>query len=193
MLRRKQVGYYDSEEHVNEYVAIAEGYDGRDLVRRLRKFLDPGSTVLELGMGPGKDLEILAGTYAVTGSDLSDAFLKRYRKNHPDADILRLDAVTIDITRTFDCIYSNKVLYHLSEKELYASLERQRIVLNDRGIILHTFWRGSGQDRHGDLLAVYYTEDEIRRIIGTMYETLLLERYTEMEEDDSLLLIARRT
>jgi cyclopropane fatty-acyl-phospholipid synthase-like methyltransferase len=186
------VGYYDSKENVNEYISLAEGYDGRELIRRLREFLSPGSTVLELGMGPGKDLDILAETYTVTGSDASEVFLELYREDHPDADVLKLGAVTIEVNRSFDCIYSNKVLYHLSTAELQTSLRRQHTILNDHGIIMHTFWRGSGTERQEDLLFTYYTEDDIQRIIGESYETLVLEPYSEMDADDSLLLIARR-
>ena len=185
------MGYYDSEQHVNEYIGMAEGYDGRELITRLHEFLEPGSTVLELGMGPGTDLQILAETYTATGSDVSDVFVRLYREQHPDADLLKLDAVTIDIDRTFDCIYSNKVLYHLSTDDLHRSLERQRAVLNDQGIILHTFWRGTGTERQDDLLFVYYTEDDIRKMAEDKYEILVLETYSEMERDDSILLIAR--
>ena len=36
-----------------------------------------GSTLLELGMGPGKDLDLLKKTYSVTGSDSSKIFVYR--------------------------------------------------------------------------------------------------------------------
>jgi 2-polyprenyl-3-methyl-5-hydroxy-6-metoxy-1,4-benzoquinol methylase len=67
---------------------------------------------------------MLAETCKVTGSDLSEVFLKLYWKDHPHADTLLLDAVTINTDRTFDCIYSNKVLHHLSADDLQKSLER---------------------------------------------------------------------
>ena len=186
------MGYYDSENNAKEYIRIAEGFDGRELIGRLHEFLNPGSTVLELGMGPGTDLEILSERYEVTGSDVSEVFLRLYRQDHLDADVLKLDAVSIEVDKTFDCIYSNKVLYHISTDELQRSFERQSGVLNDRGLILHTFWKGSGMERQEDLLFVYYTEDDIRKMIDKTYETLVLETYSEMDDDDSILLIARR-
>ena len=64
--------YFDSREKVENYIKMVDGDDGRDLINILKKHLSPGSTVLELGMGPGKDLEILAETFSVTGSDISD-------------------------------------------------------------------------------------------------------------------------
>lgn len=186
------MGYYDSEKNAKDYIRIAEGYDGRELIGRLHEYLNPGSTVLELGMGPGTDLEILGERYEVTGSDVSEVFLRLYRQDHPDADVLKLDAVTMEVDKTFDCIYSNKVLYHITTDELQRSFDRQRAVLNDSGIILHTFWKGSGTERQDDLLFVYYTLDDIREMIENTYETLVLETYSEMDDEDSILLIARR-
>jgi cyclopropane fatty-acyl-phospholipid synthase-like methyltransferase len=187
------VGYYDTEENAREYMHIAEGFDGRELIERLRELLDPGSTVLELGMGPGKDLRMLAETYKVTGSDLSDAFLSLFRQENPEADLLKLDAVAINTDRRFDCIYSNKVLHHLTRAELQSSMARQAEILAPGGLILHTFWKGNGVEEMGGLRFVYYTEDDIRSLVERNYQVVILESYTEMEHDDSILLIGRRT
>ncbi len=97
--------FYDEEKNVDTYVQMAEGYDGSELVDVLKKHLAPGSTVLELGMGPGKDVALLAEAFAATGSDRSEVFLRRYRRDHPDADVLLLDAVTMETERRFDAIY----------------------------------------------------------------------------------------
>ena len=55
--------------------------------------------------------------YKVTGSDSSQVFVDRYKKLHPEADVFQLDAKSLDINRNFDCIYSNKVLLHLTKQE----------------------------------------------------------------------------
>ena len=68
------MGFYDEERNVETYVEMAEGFDGRELVDVLKKHLAPGSTVLELGMGPGKDLALLAEAFGATGSDRSQVF-----------------------------------------------------------------------------------------------------------------------
>jgi len=103
------MSYFDDEKNVEEYVKMAEGYDGRTLIDILKKYLRNGSTVLELGMGPGKDFEILGESFRVTGSDNSKVFLDRYRERNATADLVLLDATKMDINRRFDCIYSNKV------------------------------------------------------------------------------------
>ena len=102
---------------------MAEGYDGSEFVPILRRYLPDGASVLELGMGPGKDVAILSAYFQVTGSDYSQIFLDRYRESHPEADVVQLNAVLMDIGRTFDGIYSNKVLYHLTREEMRQSLK----------------------------------------------------------------------
>lgn len=62
---------------------MAEGFDGKELIKILQKYLPANSTVLELGMGPGKDLNILRKNYTITGSDTSQIFLERYKKQNP--------------------------------------------------------------------------------------------------------------
>ena len=119
------MGYFHEEKNVLEYIKMAEGYDGKELIEILKNHLPVGSTVLELGMGPGKDLKILSSDYIVTGSDYSNVFLELYRKKNKNADLLLLDAITLKTRRKFDCIYSNKVLIHLTRQELRMSLKRQ--------------------------------------------------------------------
>ena len=172
---------------------MAEGYDGKALIEALKTYLPEGSTVLELGIGPGKDLDILNHSYTVTGSDTSHIFLDRYKQKHPDADVMFLDAKTLETRRTFDCIYSNKVLHHLTTSELQESFHRQYDVLNDDGLLFHSFWYGHKQEEHHGLLFVYYTEAELRNVIGEHFEILAIQRYTEMEENDSLYVVLKKT
>jgi trans-aconitate methyltransferase len=187
------VGYYDSDENVKEYIEMAKGYDGHALVDVLKKYLKSGSTVLELGMGPGKDLELLSEHYQVTGSDSSTVFLDRYRQETPDADLVQLDAVTMEIERQFAGIFSNKVLHHLSRPELKESLQRQACILNDPGILLHSFWYGRGEEEFSGLRFVYYTKDSLKEAIGDEYEIIEFERYTEIEANDSFYIVLRKS
>jgi SAM-dependent methyltransferase len=186
------VGLFDTEEGVRKYLEMVEGQDGAALVEVLKRHLPAGSSVLEIGMGPGKDLDLLRGSFAATGSDLSQAFLDLYRRGRPDADLLRLDAVTLDTDRRFDALYSNKVLHHLPRAQMRASLARQRRVLKDGGLVLHSFWHGEKEEEHEGLIFVHYTEAELEEAFARGYTVLEVERYEEMNEDDSVYVVARR-
>ncbi len=170
---------------------MAEGYDGAELIKILQKHLPENSTILELGMGPGKYTDILKKSYSVTGSDNSQIFLDKYKKNNPDADLLFLDATTLQTQQKFDCIYSNKVLHHLTRENLIKSLQRQKEILNPNGIILHSFWNGSKTENIEGLIFTYYEMDDLKKMTESDFEILATETYTEMEKDDSIYVILR--
>ena len=160
------MGYYDEEKNAESYIEMAKGYDGRELIAVLDKVLFKGARVLELGMGPGTDLDILSKRYRATGSDVSAYFVERYRKLHPQADLLVLDAITIKTDRTFDAIYSNKVLYHLGDANLRRSFARQAEVLVDGGYALHSFWLGNSFETMHGLEFHYRSLANVTSMIG---------------------------
>ncbi len=51
----------------------------QSLLKVLKNYVEKDSKVLELGMGPGKDLDLLSNSYIATGSDSSKVFLELYR------------------------------------------------------------------------------------------------------------------
>ena len=186
------MGFFDTEKGVKEYIKMAEGFDGAELIKILRNFLSDGSSVLELGMGPGKDLDLLQKYYSVTGSDNSTIFLEKYKKKNPKVEVLSLNAVTLKTERKFDGIYSNKVLHHLTTDDLKISIKKQKDILNPKGILFHSFWKGSKTEKIEGLLFVYYELKAFRHIFESDFEILVLETYKEMEKDDSVYAVLRR-
>lgn len=186
------MGFFDTQKGVDEYLKMVEGFDGAELIKILEEFLPKTSSVLEIGMGPGKDLDILSKTYSVTGSDNSQIFLDRYKMQNQNANLLKLDAVTLPTERTFDCIYSNKVLHHLTTDNLKTSLKRQKEILNPNGILFHSFWKGDKTESMEGLLFVYYELDFLKRLFESDFEILELKIYTEDQKDDSIYAILRR-
>ncbi len=126
------------------------------------------------------------------GSDYSNEFLIRLKQNYKKDTFLNLNAITLKTYRKFDGIYSNKVLQHLSNKELGKSILRQVEILNCNGIICHSFWKGEGQEIFKEMLVNYQNDESLLEIFGDYFEILLLEDYKEFEEGDSILLIGRK-
>jgi len=185
------VGYFDKIENVHEYLKMAEGFDGRELIEILKTHLKKGKSVLEIGMGPGKDLDILNESFKATGSDNSKIFLDLYRKENPGSDFILLDAVTLETERKFDCLYSNKVLHHLSKNELKQSFERQKSIVTDDGLLFHSFWYGDKEEKFKGLRFVYYNENTIKEVIGNSLKIIEFAKYKEMEENDSFYIILK--
>jgi cyclopropane fatty-acyl-phospholipid synthase-like methyltransferase len=185
-------GYYFTAESVREYIDMSEGFDGCEIIKKLNAVLPAGSSVLELGMGPGRDLKILGERYTATGSDLSDLFIDLYRQDNKEADLLVLDAISLATDRTFDALYSNKVLQHLSDSELERSVRRQAEIIADRGIVCHTFWEGQGEEFVEDLRFNYQTETDLLRLFSASFVILEISIYKEIRDNDSILIIAQK-
>ena len=53
------MGYYDTKKGIQEYTKRSEKWGGQKLIKILKKHLPKKSTLLEIGMGPGRDFDIL--------------------------------------------------------------------------------------------------------------------------------------
>lgn len=184
--------YYKTKASVDEYISMAEGHSGKELIAKFKEFLDKGSSVLELGTGPGTDWKILNEDFNVIGSDFSIEFLKRLKASAASGKFLELDATTISTDLEFDGVYSNKVLHHLSDEALADSIKRQWEILNPQGVICHSFWYGEGDEIFKGMFVNYHNEAELKKYFGEYFHILCMETYPEFEDDDSILLIGRK-
>ena len=184
--------YFDDAKNIAEYIKMADGNDGREFIPILRAHLENDATVLELGMGPGKDLKLLSKYFRVTGSDQSQLFIDHVRAAHPNTDLLWLDASTLETERKFDCIYSNKVLHHLTKSQLEESFQNQAKILNPGGMCFHTFWYGDSEEEYSGLRFVYYTPENLLKLLGDEFEAIELNMYTEIEAGDSFYILLRK-
>lgn len=188
------MGFFDDPINVEKYVDMVEGYDFTPLSKELQRVLPEGSSLLEIGMGPGKDLITLSSHYNVTGSDNSAVFVDRFRKEYPETPIpvLQLDARTLEINQKFDCIYSNKVLMHLEPKEMITSLKRQSELLKSGGILFMTLWYGDTREEFDGLQFNYYNEESVKKIVPKELSIREIKKYSEMEEGDSFILLLEK-
>lgn len=192
MFKFSNQGYYHTKASVVEYIEAAKDYNGKELIDQLKTVLPAKSTVLELGSGPGSDFKILQQTFNVTGSDYSEAFVEHLKTAYPQDEFLHLNAAKLETEKRFDGIYSNKVLHHLSDQELAASIQRQSEILNKNGIVCHSFWKGVGDETFKGLFVNYHSEEEITKAFDRFFETVHLSIYDEFEAGDSILFIGRK-
>jgi len=167
--------YYHTKESVQEYIRLAQGVNGEGLIKRLNEFLPSQSVMLELGSGPGTDWNILNKRYQVVGSDNSKQFLEHLASTLPHGTFLELDAVTLQTEKHFDGIYSNKVLHHLTTDELNLSIKRQASILNDGGLVCHSFWKGEGSEDFKGMFVQYHSEESLKDLFQGHFKIIVLE------------------
>lgn len=184
--------YYQTKESVEEYIKLAKGIDGKELINRLKNVIPLNAALLEIGSGPGSDWKILNQSYEVVGSDNSLEFLNHLKTQNAGGEFLQLDAISLETDRKFDGIYSNKVLHHLKDDELILSVKRQFEILNQKGVVCHSFWKGEGSEVFKGLFVNYHSKENIEEVFGAYFEIISIESYKEFEEGDSLLLIGRK-
>ncbi|WP_136480466.1 class I SAM-dependent methyltransferase [Cognatitamlana onchidii] len=184
--------YYKTEASVKAYIELAKNVNGGTLIELLKDYLPLDSKVLEIGSGPGTDWRILNTYFQVIGSDNSDEFINHLKTQNVNGEFLNLDATTLTIKDRFDGIYSNKVLHHLTNDQLSQSIKRQCQILNDSGIICHSFWKGEDSEIFKGLFVNYHDKPDLVSFYKDSFNILYLEYYEEFETDDSILLIAKK-
>lgn len=185
--------YFMNKNNVDEYIKMCEGYDSSFINNKLMSYLEKGSSILELGMGKGDDFKELLEYYDVLESDNSSIFVDLYNKTHTKKAIL-LDAVNIDIDQKFDCIYSNKVLQHLTKSDFIKSIDRQAKALNKDGIIFMTLWNGEYKEEmmfDDQIRFTYYQIQDIKQIVKDKFDIVNIELYDEMDKNDSLIVVLK--
>lgn len=185
------MGFYDNPDSVDQYEKMCEGYDGSQVFDVLARHLDPGRSLLEIGCGPGNDIESLKLNYSVVGSDNSEEFLRRCRQKHPEVEFIHLDAVRLDTDRQFDCVYSNKVLHHFPIEDLILCFRRQCQVISEDGLFAHSFWIGDQEFEKDGLYFRFHTREALIHLIRDYFEILEMLDYKEFEDGDSLFVVAR--
>jgi len=183
---------YSSVDNVKEYFEQEALLGGEWVVDKLYRHLSSQSTVLEIGSGAGEDLGFLAQYYNVTGSEVSEVLVETLTKKHPSKPMLQLNAVDLQTDLRFHCLYSNKVLPRLGTDEIRQSVSNQMKRLEPHGLICHTFWKGTGEGFHDGQPIQKYTAPEIISFFGPHFEVIELFTYSEIEKDDSILLIAEK-
>ena len=188
-----RMNYFLKKENVEVYEQMMQEYDNTFIIQEIENIVPDNATILELGMGTGADLIALAEKYQVLGSDYSPIFIDKFKEKY-DLNVCVLDAVTVEIRETFDCIFSNKVLQHLTVEEFIESLNNQGDHLNFDGVLIFTLWKGEHKESlmfDGDLRFIYYNEMVLNQIIPEQFQVQEMKTYTEMESDDSLFVVLR--
>ncbi len=187
--------YFMNRENVENYKKMMNGYDSNWIMENLSNHVEKGKKILELGMGTGVDYEMMIKKYSVLGTDNSPLFIEDYKNKNPKANVQLLDATDINLTEKFDCVFSNKVLQHLTKSDFICSIKEQYKVLNHKGKIFMTLWYGKHEEMmmfDGAIRITYYEEKDIESIVLKDFDIVEMIKYTELEKDDSILVVLEK-
>lgn len=110
-----------------------------DIISILREYLPRFQKVLELGSKKGEDLNTFHEYYEIIASEDEKVKTRYLKDNFIDIRVIVLDIISMDTHKKVDCVYSRNSLDSLSLVQINESLENQKNVLNENGLIFHIF------------------------------------------------------
>ncbi|TDT72025.1 methyltransferase family protein [Hypnocyclicus thermotrophus] len=192
------MGFYDIKDNVIEYEKMMKEYNNDFIISKFKKFINKNTNILEIGSGVGKDFEKLKKEYKIVASDNSKLFVELLVNKYPTDLVLKLDASDLQTDKKFDVVYSNKVLQHLKYEDLKNSFKRQHEILNENGIIFHTFWLGKGSEEYNGLLFNYYNLINLKDFYLNYFELIEYNEYSEevdgnnISKNDSFYIVLKK-
>jgi SAM-dependent methyltransferase len=120
--------------------------------------VEPPFTILDLGCGPGRDLQTLQRMgHRAVGLDGAGRFAEMARQL-TDCEVLHQDFLHLDLpTGRFDGIFANASLFHIPGQELPRVLGELHCALKPRGVLFASNPRGDNQEGwSGDRYGVYH-------------------------------------
>ncbi len=108
--------------------------------------LSPGSLVLDAGCAYGRDTKYIRDKgFAVKGIDLSPALIERALELLPDVEFAVRDVRETGFTEeTFDGIWCNATLLHLTDEDMSKALGEFHRILKPNGILSVSLKKGTG-------------------------------------------------
>ncbi|MFZ1908085.1 MAG: class I SAM-dependent methyltransferase [Burkholderiales bacterium] len=140
-------------EHYNQRAQdYWEGTRGHDVSQNIAALLrhiegEPPFTILDLGCGPGRDLEVLAGLgHVAVGLDGAERFARMARENS-GCEVWLQDLLALELPPAhFDGVYANAVLFHVPSQELPRVLVELCAALKPGGVLFSSNPRGNNEE-----------------------------------------------
>jgi SAM-dependent methyltransferase len=178
--------YYEenSEDYFNSTVNIDPG----SFLNPLIENLSPGSTVLDIGCGSGRDLLWLKKHgFKSTGFERSSK-LAAMARSHSECEVIEGDFTTFDFSSyNYDCLVSIGAFVHLVNDELASVLPSLLKMLNEGGLFLLTLKQGDGYLKNSDgRLFTLWQHEKLQEIFGSLNLSIInfSIQTTKLKKDD---------
>jgi SAM-dependent methyltransferase len=146
-ISERNIGHYDRA--AKEYWESTRNHDVSQNCEALLAAIkgDPPYAILDLGCGPGRDLDFFRSLgHDTTGLDGSKEFVTMARQ-HSGCNVLHQDFLAMKLpTNRFDGIYANASLFHVPSQELPRVLAELTECLKPRGILFTSNPRGNNEE-----------------------------------------------
>lgn len=174
-MNQKTIAYYDY--NAQEYFNTVNSADMSENCERFLNYLKPGSSIIDLGCGSGRDLKYFKEHgYLAEGLDASKNLCKLAR-DYSGCPVICTDFQNWKPDKQYDAFWANASLLHLEEEEILDFFKEKTKYLKKDGIVYFSMKSGipSGSDEKGRFFTPF-TEELLSKILSNPSLTLLNHR-----------------
>jgi SAM-dependent methyltransferase len=141
---------YVYDQIAKKYYNYKKGLYPKDCLEEFLSYLNPHSSILDLGCGPGQASKVFSETgHSVTCLDFSKGMLNMARREIPNARFLLWDMRELEnilYPKSFDGIWACSSLLHMHKEEIPSVFNQVHDVLRDNGIFYVSVKEGEGEE-----------------------------------------------
>ena len=196
-MKNSTLEYYD--QNAEQFFKTTADVDFTGTQDRFLRYLDPGSRILDLGCGSGRDTRyFLEKGYQVDATDGS-AEICRLASEYTGILVRQMLFNELDAEEEYDGIWACASILHLSEDELRDVMHRIGTALKEGGIFYTSFKYGDFAGERNGRYFRDFTEESFREFLTDFHEFRMTDQWITSDvrpnrgEERWLNVLLRRT
>lgn len=167
------LAYYN--QNADIFIEGTQNADMSEQYHFFLKYLTPGSKLLDLGCGSGRDSAYFSSLgFEVTAVDGSEELCKRVKAHH-GIEALCINFEDISFDAEFDAIWACASLLHVKKADIPNIMKKVSTSLKPGGILYASFKYGSDECISNGRFFNNYTEHDINTLLTPENKLALLE------------------
>ena len=196
-MKNNTLEYYSR--NAESFIKTTASVDFQETQDRFLRCLEPGSRILDLGCGSGRDARyFLEKGYQVDATDGS-AEICRLASEYTGIPVKQMLFSELDAVSEYDGIWACASILHLSEDELRDVMHRIGTALKEGGIFYTSFKYGDFAGERNGRYFKDFTEESFREFLTDFHEFRMTDQWITSDvrpnrgEERWLNVLLRRT
>ena len=196
-MKNSTLEYYD--QNAEQFFKTTAEVDFTGTQDRFLRYLEPGSRILDLGCGSGRDTRyFLEKGYQVDATDGS-AEICRLASEYTGIPVKQMLFSELDAVSEYDGIWACASILHLPEEELRDVMHRIGTALKEGGIFYTSFKYGDFAGERNGRYFRDFTEESFREFLTDFHEFRMTDQWITSDvrpnsgEEKWLNVLLRRT